>query len=330
MISFESICYFLLRFQHVTIEEMKLSIVVPVFNEEESLSAFYAELKRVLKEIKKDHEIIFVDDGSTDTSLELLKKLEKEDKTVKVFSFRRNLGKADALTLGFQKATGESVITLDADLQDLPSEIPMFLAKQDEGVEVVCGWRKDRKDKSRMKVISKLFNAVVQKAFDVPVHDYNCGFKLYTNEAAKSLRLYGGQHRFIPVLAAEQGFIVDEVVVHHEPRKFGYSKYGFSKIFKDLPDMFSMLFLVKYRKRPLHFFGLFGGLVTTVGVLILTYLTILRLFGERIGDRPLLIFGVLLVLAGLQLFFTGFLAELLTSVSQRDKLNYPIKYQSED
>lgn len=305
-----------------------ISIVVPVYNEEEALRPFYTELKKVLKEHKYSHEIIFIDDGSSDKSLDILMSFETVDKSVKAFSFRRNLGKADALTLGFQKAQGDIVITMDADLQDQPSDIPLFLAKQKEGIEVVCGWRRNRKDKSRMKFISKLFNGVVHKAFDIPVHDYNCGFKLYTQEAAKSLRLYGGQHRFIPVLAAEQGFVVDEVEVKHEPRKFGYSKYGFTKIFKDLPDMFSMFFLVKYRKRPLHFFGFIGGAMTLVGTLLFIYLTILRLMGERIGDRPLLIFSVLLILAGLQIFFTGFLAELLTNVTQRDKMNFPIKYHS--
>lgn len=305
-----------------------LSIIVPVFNEKESLHPFYKELIRVLGEIKKDYELIFVDDGSTDTSLEILQEFEKDNKNVRVFSFRRNLGKADALSLGFQKAEGDLIITLDADLQDQPSDIPLFIAKQKEGVDVVCGWRKNRKDKSRMKVISKLFNSVVHKAFDVPVHDYNCGYKLYVKEAAKSLRLYGGQHRFIPALVAEQGFIVDEIEVKHEPRLYGYSKYGFSKIFKDLPDMFSMLFLVKYRQRPLHFFGVVGGAIGFLGVLILSYLSVLRFMGETIGNRPLLTFGVVLALAGLQIFSTGFLAELLTSVTQREKFNFPLKYQS--
>jgi glycosyltransferase involved in cell wall biosynthesis len=305
------------------------SIVVPVFNEEESLKPFYEELKRSLRELKDGHEIVFVDDGSTDTSLQLLQELEKEDRSVRVYSFRRNLGKADALTLGFQKAKGSVVITLDADLQDLPSEIPLFLEKHKTGVDVVCGWRKERRDKSKMKIISKVFNGLVHKAFDVPVHDYNCGFKLYTKDAAKSLRLYGGQHRFIPVLLANQGFTVDEVAVKHDVRKYGQSKYGFTKVFKDLPDMFSMLFLIKYSQRPLHFFGFVGGGMTTLGLLILSYLTILKLLGERIGDRPLLIFGVLFFLAGLQIFFTGFIAELITNMREKNDLHFPLKYTSD-
>lgn len=308
---------------------MKLSIVVPVYNEEEALPVFYAELKRVLREEKYDHEIIFVDDGSTDSSLTLLKQLKTKDYRVRIFSFRRNVGKAEALTLGFQKASGDVVITMDADLQDQPSDIPMFLAKHKEGIDVVCGWRKNRKDKSKMKVISKLFNNIVNKAFDVPVHDYNCGFKLYTSDAARSLKLYGGQHRFIPALAAEQGFVLDEVVVHHQPRHYGYSKYGFSKVFKDLPDMFSMLFLVKYRKRPLHFFGIVGGGSAFVGFIVLLYLTIAKLFfGESIGDRPLLLLGILCFLAGIQIFFTGFLAELITNMNQKT-FSSGLKYSSD-
>jgi len=308
-----------------------LSVVVPVYNEEESLEAFYSELSRELKKLNMSYEIIFVDDGSTDSSLEILKSLEKEDSSVRIFSFRKNLGKADALTLGFQKAKGDIIITLDADLQDQPSEIPLFLAKYKEGIDVVCGWRKNRKDASKMKVISKLFNALVHRFFDIPVHDYNCGFKFYTKDAAKSLRLYGGQHRFIPVLLANQGFIVDEVVVKHEIRKFGKSKYGFSKVFRDIPDMFTMIFLIKYRQRPLHFFGVFGGFIMAVGGLILLYLVGVKVFlGEAIGGRPLLLFGVLLFLVGLQIFFTGFIAELITNSAQKNDMHFPLKYASDD
>jgi len=306
---------------------MKLSIVVPVYNEEESLAHFYEELVKVLKSLKKDYEIIFVDDGSSDKSFPILKRFEENDESVRIFSLRRNLGKAEALSLGFFKATGDIVITLDADLQDQPSEIPNLLAKHKEGYDVVCGWRKNRKDASKMKLISRLFNYTLNKAFDLTIHDYNCGMKLYTSEAAKSLHLYGGLHRFIPILVYEQGFSVTEMVVHHEPRKFGKSKYGFSKIFKDLPDMFTMLFLVKYMKQPLHFFGAVGGTLSAIGGVILIYLSILHFLGEAIGRRPLLIFGVLFVVAGFQIFFTGFLAELLINLSQRgERHSFPLKY----
>jgi len=310
---------------------MKLSIVVPVYNEEESLIHFYQELIKTLKSLKKDYEIVFVDDGSSDKSFIILKDLEVKDKTVKVFSFRRNLGKAEALSLGFLKASGDLIITLDADLQDLPSEIPNLITKHEEGYDVVCGWRKNRRDASKMKVISKFFNYTLNKVFDLTVHDYNCGLKLYTKDAAKSLHLYGGLHRFIPILVYEQGFTVTELAVRHEPRKYGKSKYGFSKIFKDLPDMFTMLFLVKYMKQPLHFFGGVGGFLSALGSLILLYLTILHFLGQSIGRRPLLIFGVLLVVTGLQVFFTGFLAELLINISHKgERHSYPLKYLSQN
>jgi len=306
-----------------------LSVVVPVFNEQESIPFFYPELTQALKELKKDYEIVFVDDGSRDKSLDLLKELEQKDSHVRIFSLRRNVGKAEALSLGFQKAKGDVIITLDADLQDKPDQIAMLLKKFDEGFDVVCGWRKDRKDASKMKIISKFFNYTLNHIFDLSVHDYNCGFKLYTSAAAKSLHLYGGLHRFIPILVYEQGFTVAEVPVEHQSRQHGYSKYGFSKIFKDIPDMFTMLFLVKYMKRPLHFFGAIGGVLVFLGALILAYLSILHFLGESIGRRPLLLFGILFVMSGLQVFFTGFLAELLISISHKgDRTNYPLKYSS--
>src|SRR3989337_4611138 len=175
-----------------------ISIVTPVYNEEESLEAFYAELMRVLPDLSKEYEVIFVDDGSTDSSLNLLKSFVDRNKHVRIFSFRRNMGKAEALTFGFQQAKGKYIVTLDADLQDQPSEIHKLLIKAKEGVAVVCGWRKNRRDASKMKVISRFFNRIMDKAFGLSIHDYKCGLKVYTNEAAKSLRLYGSLHRFIP------------------------------------------------------------------------------------------------------------------------------------
>lgn len=308
-----------------------LSLVVPVYNEEESLHAFYKALKAELANIPGEHEVLFVDDGSSDTSLEILRDLKVSDKTVRIFSFRKNHGKAEALTTGFQKALGDIVVTLDADLQDKPSEIHKLLKKLDQDeLDMVSGWRKNRKDKSRMVVISRLFNYFTGKIFGVRLHDYNCGLKAYRITAAKSLKLYGGQHRFIPLLLVQQGFSVDEVVVEHEKRKFGKSKYGFSKIWKDLPDIFTMLFLVKYGKRPLHFFGPVGSILGVAGFLILSYLSLLKIItGVSIGGRPLLLLGVLLFISGLQTFFTGFIGELIVSTTQKESKVTPLKYSSE-
>lgn len=306
-----------------------ISAVVPVFNEEESLPHFYEALVKELRELTKDYEILFVDDGSTDQSLDVLKSLAKKDSHVSVFSFRKNQGKAEALTLGFQKAQGDHIVTLDADLQDKPSEIKKLLEKQKIGdIDIVSGWRKDRKDASKMVFISRLFNGIVGKLFGVSLHDYNCGLKVYTKDAAKSLRLYGGQHRFIPLLAYQQGFSVDEIAIEHQPRKFGKSKYGFSKIL-DLPDIFTMLFLAKYTKRPLHFFGLFGGVLLLIGILIFGYLAAIWFMGESIGRRPLFFTSIFLMLGGLQIFFTGFLAELMLNISHKEYRNPGLKFVSE-
>lgn len=301
-----------------------ISAVVPAFNEEESLEKLYPRLKTELNKIDKNHEIIFVDDGSHDRSLEILKNLSKKDKSIRIFSFRKHQGKSEALTYGFHRANGDYIVTLDADLQDRPEEIKNLIKKAKEGFDLVSGWRKNRKDSIHMKIPSKFFNFLMSSFWGVHLHDYNCGLKLYTKDAAKSLTLYGGMHRFIPLLATEKGFEVTEIPVIHAPRKFGKSKYGFSKVFKDIPDMFTILFLTKYAKRPLHFFGLFGGSISLIGFFILVYLSILHFLGQRIGDRPLLIFGMLLVLAGFQVLFTGFIADLIININEKRNLEQNI------
>ena len=296
-----------------------ISAVVPAFNEEESLAAFYKVLVPNLSKLDKSYEIIFVDDGSTDSSLEILQKIASKNEKVKVYSFRKHQGKAEMLTYGFKMAKGDYIVTLDADLQDRPEEIENLLQKAKEGFDLVSGWRKNRKDSIYMKFPSKVFNFLMSAFWGVHLHDYNCGLKLYTKDAAKSLDLYGGMHRFIPLLVSEKGFEVTEIPVVHEPRRFGKSKYGFSKVFKDIPDMFTILFLTKYAKRPLHFFGLAGIVLLTIGFFILLYLTIIHFLGEQIGTRPLLIFGMLLMLAGFQILFTGFIADLILNISEKNK-----------
>ncbi len=299
-----------------------ISAVVPVYNEEESLEAFYKVLIPNLSKLDKKYEVIFVDDGSTDNTLKILKDFEAKNNNVRIFSFRKNRGKAEVLTSGFQAAKGDFVVTLDADLQDRPEEIGKLLEKAKEGFDLVSGWRKKRKDsKLLINFPSKLFNFISGWFWGLKLNDYNCGLKLYTKEAAKSLNLYGGMQRFIPLLLHQSGFKVTEIEVVHEKRKYGKSKYGFSKSFKEFPDMFTMLFLTKYAKRPLHFFGMVGGVVSTIGLFILLYLTILRFEGKTIGNRPLLTFGVLLVIAGFQVLFTGFLADLILHISEKNNDN---------
>lgn len=297
-----------------------LSVVIPLFNEEESLHELYSRVKIAISSLSREYETIFIDDGSTDKSLDILKNLSKKDKTVRVFSFRRNQGKAEALTLGFQKAKGEYIVTLDADLQDRPEEIKKLLEKCKEGYDVVSGWRKNRKDAAKMKIISKFWNLLTGWVWGLKLHDYNCGLKVYRKEAAKTLRLYGGMHRFIPLIVSEQGFSVAELPVVHDSRKFGKSKYGFSKI-KDIPDMFTMVFLTKYGTRPLHFFGVVGSIFLTSGIVIMIFFWILHtFFHQAVGDRPLLFIGMLMTLGGLQILFTGFLADLLLHISYQEQL----------
>lgn len=308
-----------------------LSVIVPACNEEESLGVFYKELAEALIKLEISYEIIFVDDGSGDKTLDILKNFANKDKSIKIYSFRKNRGKAEALTLGFQKAKGDYIVTLDADLQDKPKEIGKLLEKMEKGKwDLVCGWRKERKDSIGKVFSSKLFNFITSVSWGLKLHDYNCGLKLYSREAAKSLNLYGGMHRFIPLLAHEQGFRVTEVAIEHDKRKFGKSKYGFSKIWKDLPDIFTMLFLSKYSKRPFHFFGVAGAFLVLIGAAILGYLTYLRILGETIGQRPLLFFGMLLVISGFQLFFTGFLADLIINISSKQQKDFALKYSSPD
>lgn len=313
-----------------------ISIIVPFFNEEESLLVLYKEIIKYLPQLDKEYEIIFVDDGSKDGSLEIVKKITQKNKNVRIFSFRRNYGKTEALSVGFAKAKGDYVVTLDADLQDKPSEIKKLLKKAKEGWDLVCGWRKNRKDSLPKVFFSKIFNSLAGKLWGLRIHDYNCGLKVYSEEAVKSLRLYGGFHRFIPVLLYTQGFLVSEEVVDHDARKFGKSKFGISKLWKDLPDIFTMVFLIKYSNRPFHFFGTIGFILIAIGLLILGYLSILHFQGQTIGRRPLLFFGMLLVLSGFQVFFTGFLADLiintLSQVQRKnvwEKEDFLLKYTSD-
>lgn len=309
-----------------------ISIVVPAFNEEESLENFYSEVKKYLPKWSEAYEMIFVDDGSTETTLKLLKKIEEKDKNVRVYSFRRNHGKAEALTFGFGKANGDLILTLDADLQDKPSEVEKLLKKQREGYDLVSGWRKNRKDTLAKIIFSKMFNFLAGTFWGVRLHDYNCGLKLYTNEAAKSVNLYGGMHRFIPLLVAQEGFRVTEVAVVHDIRRFGKSKYNAMKVLTQMPDMMTMLFLSKYGKRPLHFFGFVGVSLFAVGVLIGIYLSVLHFLGFAIGERPLLLLGLLLMILGVQISFTGLIADFIlhTSTGNGSSDSILLRYSSKE
>lgn len=308
-----------------------ISFVIPAREEEENLPILYKELKAEIPKLDSRYEIIFVDDGSSDSTLSVMKKLRSKDRNIKIYSLRRSHGKAEVLTFAFQKAKGNLIVTLDADLQDRPSEIKKLLKKRKEGFDMVAGWRKNRKDTLSKRIFSKFFNFVVSVLWDFKFNDMNGGLKVYTSEAAKSLNLYGGMQRFIPVILASEGFVVTEVPIIHFDRKFGKSKYSGLKFFKEMPDMLSMIFLNKYSKKPLHFFGFIGGLVFLIGLIILFYLSIIHFQGQSIGRRPLLFLGMLLVLGGFQILFTGFLADLIIHLTSNGKNGSSIylKYTSE-
>jgi len=297
-----------------------ISIVVPFLNEEESLKELYERIITSFKE-QKEFEIIFVNDGSTDTSLEIVLELAKKDKRVKVVSFKRNKGKSAALMAGFKKASGEIVITMDADLQDQPEEIGKLLNKLDEGFDLVTGWKKKRYDKKIFVCFSRIFNWVIRKTTNLQIHDINCGFKVCRREVVESLSLYGDFYRFIPVLAAQEGFRVGEIEISHASRKYGHSKYGFSKFFKGFFDLTAVLFLINFKTKPFRLFGTAGISLFALGSVILTYLTIIWFSGQTIGRRPLLIFGMLLVIVGIQLFSLGLIAELLVDSREGRKEN---------
>lgn len=297
---------------------MKLSFVIPVFNEESSIEILYYE---ILENVKKyEYEIIFVDDGSTDKSFQILKELGTKDSQVKVLKFRKNFGKAAGLQSGFDLCTGDIIFTMDADLQDNPDEIEHFIEKIAEGYDLVAGWKKKRHDPLSKTLPSKLFNLVTQKTFSLKLHDYNCGFKAYKKEVIKEIDVYGEMHRYIPALAHARGFLVTEIPVLHRKRSFGKSKYGIERYIRGFLDLLTVKLVTKYIHSPLYLFGGVGLLFFLSGSSISFYLTISKyVFGNSLTNRPLLFLGVLLIMVGVQLFSVGLIGELL--VNQNRKIN---------
>jgi glycosyltransferase involved in cell wall biosynthesis len=304
-----------------------ISVVVPLFNEENTLDALYREVAEALDKHGEPWEVVFVDDGSTDGSLAALTQLHDEASNAVVVHLRRNFGKAAALQAGFLEARGEVVVTIDADLQDDPAEIPQLLAKLDEGFDLVSGWKTRRNDPWTRRLLSRVFNWATAVVSGVRLHDVNCGLKAYRAEVLEGIRLYGELHRFIPVLASYRGFRVAEVAVNHRPRAHGRSRYGLNRYLRGFFDLLSVTFMGRYRHRPLHLFGGVGLLMGFVGFLVLVYLTILKIGGAGIGHRPLLTLGVLLLVVGVQFVSLGLLSELITSqheerIDERDRASH--------
>ncbi len=294
---------------------MSLSVVIPVYNEEENIPVLYERLKKVLESLGEEYEIIFVDDGSSDRTLDILESIQKSDRHVVVLSLRRNFGQTAAFAAGFDFARGDVIITMDADLQNQPEDIPRLL-ELIKDYDLVSGWRKERKDPffSR-RLPSMIANWLISKVTGVRLHDYGCSLKAYRRDIVKNLRLYGEMHRFIPAVASWYGVRIAEVPVRHAPRFKGRSKYGVSMTFKVLLDLVTVKFLQSFSTRPIQFFGPMGLLSSFLGFVLLLYLTMLKLLkGVSIGGGPLLILGVLLIVVGLQFIGMGLLGEMLVRV----------------
>ncbi len=297
-----------------------LSFVIPVKDEEATLKTLHKNICDALSaSAPMQYEIIYIDDGSEDNSWSELSQLTDQfPGIVKAIRFRRNFGKALALTSGFKASTGDVVFTMDADLQDDPTEIPRFLEKIEEGYDVVSGWKMNRQDPISKTLPSKLFNTATAKLFGIPIHDFNCGFKAYRKEVLINLKLYGELHRYIPVIAHEQGFRIGEIEVKHHQREHGVSKYGWERIPRGFVDLLTTLATTRYLKKPGHLFGGWGLVSGVIGVSILTYLVTLWFMGlGPIGNRPLFFLGILLVILSIQLISLGILAELITRNSDK-------------
>lgn len=294
-----------------------LSVVIPLYDESESLRELYAKLQHALRKLSLRAEIIFVDDGSTDSSFAELKYLHSRDKRIRVIQFRRNYGKSAALSAGFERARGRYIVTMDADLQDDPEEIRNLIDELEKGFDLVSGWKRRRKDRFIKRISSKIFNRVTSIFTGVRLHDINCGLKIYRREVTQTIRVYGELHRYIPVLAQQEGFTLSEVEVKHHSRKHGSSKFGPSRFFKGFLDLMTVLFLTRYTKRPLHLFGFAGAVTFLVGLLLCCYLAVQRLLEHTyLTNRPLLFFGMLLMIIGVQTFSIGLIGEMLAATTR--------------
>ena len=309
---------------------LELSVVIPIKNEAAGLEELHQELTQTLEAWGRTYEVIVIDDGSTDASFEILARIQLSDPRWRVIRFRRNFGQTAAFSAGFAHARGRLIATSDGDLQNDPRDIPAMVRKlEDEQLDIVCGWRRNRKDAFISRLLpSMVANRLISWATGVRLHDYGCSLKIFRADVVKPLKLYGEMHRFIPAIASEQGVQIAEVVVNHRARRHGSSKYGISRTIRVILDLLTVKFLLSYSTRPVQIFGLIGIAMAVPGTIILAYLAWVRLFGEQsIGNRPLLLFGILLVFTGVQLITLGLLAELQarTYHESQDKPTYVIR-----
>ena len=323
-----------------------VTVLVPVLDEESSVVELTRRVTAVLEGLGRSFELVFVDDGSRDGTAERVRELHRDDRRIKLVRFRRNFGKAAAITAGVEHSSGSIVVTIDGDLQDVPEEIPRFLDKLDaENLDLVSGWKQDRQDPVSKRYPSKLFNWATRRLAQVDLHDFNCGFKAYRREVLEQVAVYGELHRFIPVLASRRGFRIGEIKVAHEKRRHGRSKYGWDRLYKGLLDLLTVLFITRYTRRPLHLFGVIGLFFMSIGFAINFYLAGLwfiaqssipwlqAMFGVDAGfslaDRPLLLLGILMMLLGFQTLTTGLLGEMITFKNFRRSDSYSVKERLE-
>ena len=302
----------------------KISIIVPLFDEEDSLRPLVNEINKALLNKGIQYEILFIDDGSKDNSLKIIKELNTQNKKYRYFSFQKNYGKSAALQIGFSNATGDAIITMDADLQDDPAEIINLLKKLDEGYDLVSGWKKKRQDPLIKKISSRFFNYITRIMTGIKIHDFNCGLKVYRKDVVKNIKVYGELHRYVPVLAKWQGYKISEIVVKHHPRRYGKTKFGISRFFKGFIDLITVLFATRYIKRPMHFFGFLGAFAFLIGLVVNGYLTYQWIIGIPLSNIPMLFLGMLLIIVGVQLFSIGLLGEILVH-NTMDEKEYLIK-----
>lgn len=290
-----------------------ISVVIPLLNEAESLPELSRQLESVLERIANGrYEVIFIDDGSTDDSYRVIQDIHARNGRFKAIRFRTNHGKSAALAVGFKESTGDIVITMDADLQDDPNEIPALIAKLDEGYDLVSGWKRKRHDPWHKTIPSKLFNTVTSSMSGIRLHDFNCGLKGYRKEVVQSVQVYGEMHRYIPALAHWEGFRVTEIPVLHRARQFGSSKFGISRFLKGYLDLLTVMFTTRYIRRPLHFFGTVGSLIAMIGLITDLYLVVEWFLGRTaLSNRPLALFGVAMIIVGVQLISIGLIGELI-------------------
>ncbi|HKY03339.1 MAG TPA: glycosyltransferase family 2 protein [Blastocatellia bacterium] len=306
-----------------------ISVVIPLLNERESLERLYVMLQSALAGLTASYEIIFVDDGSRDGSIDVIKRLRERDPAVRYVRFRRNFGKSAALAAGFRAARFPIITTMDADLQDLPEQLPLLIEKLMSGDDLVSGWRHNRHDRISKRLASRLYNWTTSRLTGVRLHDINCGFKCYRREVLDEVMVYGERHRYIPVLASYRGFRLGEVMIEHAPRAHGKSRYGFGRVVGGIFSLLTVILLTRYTNKPLHFFGLMGVGLAGIGAAIDLYLILARIiFLQWLSNRPLLIIGTMLIIVGVQFILFGLLAEMI-AFSYRRESDYSVVETSE-